>query len=61
MKGLNDWDDSDPIMAQVLAQSQAEYIDSLKERISGERSNETSDNTNSSDFIPLPSTSSKRF
>mgnify|MGYP000642678689 CR=1 FL=1 len=30
--GLNDFDISDPLLAQVLVQSQAEYLESLKQQ-----------------------------
>lgn len=47
--GLNDWEDSD-ILSQVLATSQQEYLDSLKQsRVSASTTNETSDTTGSSD------------
>lgn len=63
--GLNDWDVSDPLLAQVLVQSQAEYLESLKQKRrnsdvnpDNESSPSTANILNDENLISLPSTSS---
>lgn len=58
--GYSDWGDDDDLLEQVLAQSQAEYIESLKKRKSTSPTPTTS-GTQSCNNKPCSSTSSSNF
>lgn len=60
--GINDWVDNDDILARVLAQSQVEYIDSLKKKNSRtanphSSSSTTTTTTSFENDVPTTSTS----